>query len=83
MNENEIMEMNEVEVTEEPEVVEEHTGIGTGLAMLIGSGLTLAAIAAVKKGKKVWERYKAKKEVAEVTGDEAETIDIECEKSED
>lgn len=52
------------EAIEEPTVtveVEETTGLSTGLAMLIGSGLTLAAIAGGKKLKKIWENHKAKK----------------------
>lgn len=61
MNENE-KNITTTEVTNyEPEVVEEENGISTGLAMLIGSGLTLAAIAGVKKLKKVRENRKAKK----------------------
>ena len=51
MEEKKLMEVNdEIETTEE-EVEEtfERSGIGTGWAMLIGSGLTLAAIAAGKK----------------------------------
>lgn len=72
MNENEIM-VNE-EVMEEPEVIEESSGMSTGLAVLIGSGLTLAAIAAVKKGKKVWDKIKAKKEAKKA--EEFNVIDI-------
>lgn len=60
MNENEIM-VNE-EVIEEPEVINEETGMSTGMAMLIGSGLTLAIIAGIKQGKKIMDKIKAKKE---------------------
>lgn len=77
MNENnEIMEMNEV--NEEPEVIEEERSeMGTGLAMLIGAGLTIAAIAAVKKGRKVWAKIKAKKEAASET-EESKVIETTC-----
>ena len=43
------------------EVEPEETGMGTGVAMLIGAGLTIAVGAAVKVGKKVYAKYKAKK----------------------
>ena len=64
---NEIMEVNEAEV----DVVETETeerGIGTGAAMLIGAGLTLATTAAVKlvkKGIAAWKQKKALKKPAE------------------
>lgn len=58
--ENEIM--NYEEEVMEPEIeTEEKSGIGTGAAMLIGAGLTLAAGAIVKFGKKLVEKCKAKK----------------------
>lgn len=65
MEENkELMKVNEEieDMDEETEAVPERSGIGTGWAMLIGSGLTLAAIAAGKKAKKMWMDHKAKKE---------------------
>lgn len=63
MEEKELMTFEEIEDnTEEIEETPERSGIGTGWAMLIGSGLTLAAIAAGKKAKKAWLNYKAKKE---------------------
>lgn len=81
MEEKKLMEVNdEIETTEE-EVEEtfERSGIGTGWAMLIGSGLTLAAIAAGKKAKKMWQDHKAKKETLEedipVIKVEAEFVD--------
>ena len=81
MKEKKLMEVNdEIETTEE-EVEEtfERSGIGTGWAMLIGSGLTLAAIAAGKKAKKMWQDHKAKKETLEedipVIKVEAEFVD--------
>lgn len=51
-------------VEESAEICENYEGysISTGLAMLIGSGLTLAAIAGGMKLKKVWKAYKSKKE---------------------
>lgn len=51
-------------VEENTEICENYEGygIGTGLAMLIGSGLTLAAIAGGMKLKKAWKVYKSKKE---------------------
>lgn len=44
----------------------ERSGMGTGLAIIIGSGLTLAAIAGGKKLKTLWDKHKSKKEQAEV-----------------
>ena len=55
------------------------TGLGTGLAMLIGSGLTLAAVAGVRKARKVWKNHKAKK--AE-DFDEEDVVDVEYEEEE-
>lgn len=77
MNENE-KEIMEVEVIEEPEteIAEEHSGIGTGVAMLIGSGLTLATIFVGKKLKKMYDKAKAKKELGADVMD-AEIADIE------
>ena len=58
--ENEIM--NYEEEVMEPEIeTEEKSGIGTGAAMLLGAGLTLAVGAMVKFGKKLVEKCKAKK----------------------
>lgn len=70
-------EMNYVEETMEPEVeteeVEtEETGMGTGVAMLIGAGLAFASTAIVKLGKKAYDTYKAKKEAKETEEVEAE-----------
>lgn len=70
-------EMNYVEEIMEPEVeteeVEtEETGMGTGVAMLIGAGLAFASTAIVKLGKKAYETYKAKKEAKETEEVEAE-----------
>lgn len=67
MNENlETMEVTPCEEGNE-EIMEsnERSGMGTGLAMFIGSGLTLAAIAGGKKLKKLWDKHKTKKEQSE------------------
>lgn len=57
--ENEIMEM---EVIEDSVVADENTGMGTGVAMLIGAGITGAVIAGVKLVKLCINAVKAKKE---------------------
>lgn len=83
MNENEIMTKNE-EVIEEPEVIEEERSqMSPGVAMLIGSGLTLAGIAVVKKGKKVWAKIKAKKNAKNDDGSNTEekVIDVNFEET--
>ena len=62
--ENEVMENEEV-MEPEVDITEEESGnsaIGFGLAVAIGAGLTLAATAAVKFGKKAYAKIKAKKE---------------------
>ena len=64
------------------EVEPEETGMGTGVAMLIGAGLTLAVGAAVKVGKKLYAKYKTKKElrkpnddnIVEVTDEDIENV---------
>lgn len=61
MNEQNENIMNE-EVIEDTNVTTEETGMGNGVAMLIGSGLTLAVIAAVRFGKKAYDKFKAEKE---------------------
>jgi hypothetical protein len=67
MENYELTEVNEdeVEETEEEEETKKRSGIGIG--MLIGSGLTVAAIAVSKKARKMWQDHKAKKEAAAVT----------------
>ena len=57
--ENEVME-NEVDICE---MESEESGIGTGMAMLIGAGITAAGVAVVGLGKKLWAKHKAKKEL--------------------
>ena len=60
--ENEIMNYEEEAMEPEVEVeTEEKSGMGTGAAMLLGAGLTLAVGAMVKLGKKLVEKCKAKK----------------------
>lgn len=63
------MENNEIMINEEIEVLDNHiveddgNGIGTGMAMLIGAGLAFAVGGAVKLGKIVCAKIKAKKEL--------------------
>ena len=60
---NEKLELMSCEnANEEIEDFEEDSKMGTGLAMLIGGGLTLAVIAVGKKLKKIWSEHKAQKE---------------------
>lgn len=73
MNENENM-VNEA-VVEEEEFENNEGGIGTGLAMLIGSGLTVAAIVAGKKLKGLYDDYKAKKASKKNDSDD-EIVDV-------
>lgn len=64
--ENEVMNYeNEVMYSEveNDEVETENSGMATGVAMLIGAGLTAATAAVVKLGKKAYAAYKAKKEL--------------------
>lgn len=61
------MENNEIMINEEYEVVDgvvvdENSGMGTGVAMLIGAGLAVAVGAVVGLGKKLIANFKAKKE---------------------
>lgn len=82
MNE-EIMEMDQVTEETQPEVVEEEqSGIGTGMAMLIGAGLTVAGIAAVKYGRKAIGKIKSMRKASKIE-DNDEVIDAEIIESED
>lgn len=63
MENNEIMNYEEIEVMDDAVMADEDTGMATGIAMLIGAGLTLAVGAGVKFGKKAYAAYKAKKEL--------------------
>lgn len=81
MNENEIMELEEVEVNNEPEFnEEERTESNFGFGVLVGGALTVAGMAAVKFARKLYAKHKAKKDiptvVAEVVDDDAESEDI-------
>ena len=62
MENNEIMINEEYEIMENP-IDEEGSGIGTGMAMLIGAGLAFAVGGAVKLGKMAYAKIKAKKEL--------------------
>lgn len=76
MENNEIMNYDEMEVMDDEIVTEEKAGIGTGVAMLIGAGLTIAVGAVVKLAKKGIENIKAKKAAQksdEVCGEDQET----------
>jgi hypothetical protein len=63
MENNEIMNYEEIEIMDDQIVADDGSGIGTGIAMLIGAGLAFAVGGAVKLGKKAYAAYKAKKEL--------------------
>ena len=74
---DEIMNYEEEEVMEPEETTEvesEETGMSTGVAMLIGAGLTVAAAAAVKLGKKLVARFRAAKKALENTTDDRDFV---------
>ena len=52
----------EEEMNPEVEVESEDSGMSTGVAMMIGAGLAVAATAAIKLGKKIISKIKTKKE---------------------
>lgn len=71
--ENEIMNYDETgieEVVTDDEVGMEDSAMSTGVAMLLGAGLTVATAAIVKLGKKLIATYKAKKESKKAESDE-------------
>ena len=74
--ENEVMNYDEAMETEvENDIVEtEDSGMSTGVAMLIGAGLTAASVAAVKLGKKVIAKFKARKENQEAIEEDFEEV---------
>lgn len=74
--ENEVMNYDEAMETEvENDMVEtEDSGMSTGVAMLIGAGLTAASVAAVKLGKKVIAKFKARKENQEAIEEDFEDV---------
>ena len=63
MENNEIMNYEDIEIMDDAVEVSEGSGVSTGVAMLIGAGLTLAVTAGVKLVKKGIAAYKAKKEL--------------------
>lgn len=79
--ENEIMNYeNENEVMIEDTVADGGSGIGTGMAMLIGAGLAFAVSGAVKLVKNGVAKWKAKKAQAEQpTAQDHDFVVIECE----
>ena len=65
--ENEVMNYDEtMEEIEATEMNTEGSGMGTGVAMLIGAGLTIATGAVIKLGKKAYATYKTKKELRKI-----------------
>lgn len=77
MNEEEVMDTEMDTIDMEPE----DTGMSTGVAMLIGAGITLAVGAAVKLGKKGIDYIKAKKALRKPEeGSEVEVTDDDIEK---
>ena len=54
--------VNYEEMDPEVETESEDSGMSTGVAMMIGAGLTVAATAAIKLGKKIISKIKTKKE---------------------
>lgn len=74
MNENEIVK-NEEEVTMEPTTVEENSGSGAGLLMLLGGVCALGIVAAAKGVVKLRDLYRAKKE-ALAAEEDSKVIDL-------
>ena len=74
--ENEIMnyEENEIAEVENDEVGLEDSGMSTGMAMLIGAGLTIATGGLIKLGKKLYTAYKAKKESKKAEEEDYEEV---------
>lgn len=80
---DELMVTETTELASVEDTVEEESssGVGTGLAMLIGSGLTLAVIAGGMKLRKVWRIRRAERELRDM---DAEMDDyVEDEEDED
>ena len=63
MENNEIMINEEIDVMDNEVMAEGGSGVGTGVAMLIGAGLAFAVTAGTKLVKKGIAAYKAKKEL--------------------
>lgn len=74
--ENEVMNYEEVMVNEveNDEAETESSGMGTGAAMLLGAGLTLATGAMIKLGKKMFKAIKARKEAKNADEEELEDV---------
>ena len=70
--ENEVMNYEEEVMEPEFEIdeVERDSGMSAGVAVLIGAGVTAAGIAAVKLGKKLYAKIKARKELRQPDEDE-------------
>ena len=69
MNNEEMMDMNEIEV------IDEEKNRSLAIPALIIAGVAAAGFGAYKLGKKMWEKYKAKK--AENNGDsDVEVIEV-------
>jgi hypothetical protein len=79
--ENEIMNYeDEVMEVEFADVDDEKEGMSTGLAVLIGAGITAATVAAVALGKKVWSTIKARRELRKpAEGEIVEVTDADIE----
>lgn len=59
---------------DETEEVQDSSGMSNGVAMLIGAGLTIATGGLIKLGKKLVNKYKAKKEAQKA--DESEDYEV-------
>ena len=75
--ENEIMndEENEIAEVENDEAETKESGMSTGVAMLIGAGLTIATGGLIKLGKKLYMAYKAKKESKKAEEEDYEEVE--------
>lgn len=80
---NEIMVNSEVNDEPVVDVEVEESGMSTGVAILIGSALTLAIGAGVKIGQKVLRRRKAKKEAIVAEAEVIEVVDDDSDKPDD
>lgn len=63
MEDNNMNYEDDMMVMDGEDTADEGTNLGTGAGMLIGAGLTLAVLSAIKLGKKVYTKIKAKKEL--------------------
>ena len=74
--ENEIMnyEENEIAEVENDEAETKESGMSTGVAMLIGAGLTIATGGLSRLGKKLYTAYKAKKESKKAEEEDYEEV---------